>query len=71
MTTGLVKECKDCRFWNRVKPGESQGECRVSHPTTFLIMGQDILGKSVTMTNSAFPPIDGETGWCGEGKEIS
>ncbi len=62
-----VKRCENCRFWVRRKPEDSFGDCRLAHPTVFLIVGQDALGRPQPGTFSAFPSTE-KDGWCGEGK---
>ncbi len=62
-----VKKCENCKFWYRVKLGDTFGSCRRAHPTVFLIVGQDALGRPQPGTFSSFPSVEGDV-WCGEGE---
>ena len=63
----MEMKCKDCRFWYKEKLENSFGQCRKVHPSVFLIVGQDALGRPQPGTFSSFPNIEGDA-WCGEGE---
>ena len=63
-----VQKCKNCKYWKETDPKGGIGECRVGRPSVFPIIAQGALGQPQPGTFSAFPSINGESGWCGEGE---
>ncbi len=63
--TQTNRVCKNCKMYTPTKPGQP-GNCHAMPPHVVVVPIQDMLsGQPQLSLQGVFPPVDGETSFCG------